>query len=320
MAAAALASLWGCPPPAPVFRGYTPPHPPPQPRRYEPADPATWGELAHEVDDLVFEGGHVHFEMRWANGRVIQTARNDFVVPVTIAWTIDDLDNLDSDADTSGITVLSPALEVGAPGHTEVLTTFTIADPRRAFYRYLSFKAQFGDPEATPASYAYAIPFLAGDEHRIIQGFGGAFSHTGGNLHAIDFECAEGTPVVAAREGTVVAINDGATRSGTTEEFVDYAHTNFVLIVHDDGTLGQYMHLQHDGVDIRPGQRVSRSQYIARSGNTGFSTTPHLHFQVMTAADDGQGAASFPFALQVAPQVVEAPEERRSYRAFERED
>jgi murein DD-endopeptidase MepM/ murein hydrolase activator NlpD len=285
-----------------------------------PSDPATWGRLANQVDDLVYPGGHIHFEMRWADGRVIQTAQNDYVVPVTIAWTVTDLDNLTAETETSGDTVLTPAIEVGATGPTEVLSTFTIEDTSREFYRYLGFKAQFGDPAAVPSTYAYAIPFHAGEEHRLIQGFGGTFSHTGSNQYAIDFECPEGTPVVAARDGTVVAVNDAATDHGTTAEFTDYDHTNFVLIAHDDGTLGQYMHLEPSGVDVQPGDKVRRGQYIARSGNTGYSTTPHLHFQVMTSALDGLGAVSFPFELQIAPRLAEEPAEGRTYRAWEGDD
>jgi len=313
LACALVAALAGACGPAVVpaaFRRAAPP-------AYAPADPETWGQLAHEVDDLVFEGGQVHFEMRWAGGRVIQTARNDFQVPVTIAWSVTDLDNLAADSATSGITVLPPGLELGAPGPTEVLASFTIRDGRRPFYRYLDFHAQFGDPEATPDRYVYAIPFQAGGEHRIIQGMGGSFSHQGSNQHAVDFECAEGTPVVAARDGVVVALNAAVTGNGTTEEWTSYALTNFVLIAHDDGTIGQYMHLQPDGVAVRAGQRVSRGEYVGRSGNTGFSTTPHLHFQVMTAAANGLSAISFPFELLVSPRIAEPPVEGRLYRSWE---
>ncbi len=305
--------------PPPVVRpahappGLTPPEP-----EQAPADPARWGKLAHEVDDLVFEGGHVHFEMRWASGRVIQTARNGYVVPVTIAWSVRDLSNLRPDAATHGVITLPPAPDVGAPGPTEVLATFTIPDGNQPFYRYLDFKAQFGDPDAVPTRYAYAIPFLAGEEHPIIQGFGGAFSHTASNEFAIDFECPEGTPVVAARDGVVVAVNDGVTGNGTTAEWTDYAHTNFALVLHDDGTIAQYMHLSPGAVDVHPGQRVARGEYLGRSGNTGYSTTPHLHFQVMTSAFDGLGAVSFPFALRIAPRIQEEPVEGKRYLAFER--
>ena len=287
---------------------------------FAPSDPATWGKLAHEVDDLSFEGGHVHFEMRWSGGRVIQTARNDFLVPVTIAWKVSSLDNLIADTETEGVTVLPGALEIGSQGPTEVLASFRIRNTRSPFYRYLDFHAQFGDPQAQPEDYIYAIPFPSGEKHRVIQGMGGSFSHTGSNRYAIDFECPEGTPVVAARDGVVVALNDEATTHGTTAEFTSYALTNFVLIAHDDGSIGQYMHLEPDGVDVRAGQKVSRGEYIGRSGNTGFSTTPHLHFQIMTSALDGLGAVSFPFELQIAPRLHEEPTEGRTYRAWEGDD
>ncbi len=56
---------------------------------------------------------------------------------------------------------------------------------------------------------------------------------------------------------------------------------NFVQIMHDDGTYAIYAHLQLDTVRVKPGQRVARGEYIANSGNTGFSSGPHLHFAVL---------------------------------------
>ncbi|MGN6104983.1 MAG: M23 family metallopeptidase, partial [Kofleriaceae bacterium] len=93
--------------------------------------------------------------------------------------------------------------------------------------------------------------------------------------------------------------------------------TNFVLVLHDDGTLGEYMHLAPASVSVKPGQRVERGQRLALSGNTGFSSTPHLHFQVMTAGDDGVSARSFPFVLASAPGQIEPPVQGRRYAAWE---
>src|SRR5213079_2302490 len=97
----------------------------------------------------------------------------------------------------------------------------------------------------------------------------------------------------------------------------DYKKTNFVIVLHDDGTLGEYMHLAPATVQVKPGQRVERLQELALSGNTGFSSTPHLHFQVMTAATDGVAARSFPFEMAVAPDRVEEPTLSHRYTGWE---
>ena len=55
-------------------------------------------------------------------------------------------------------------------------------------------------------------------------------------------------------------------------------------MLHDDGTTAIYAHLQMDTIRVRPGQRVERGEYIANSGNTGFSSGPHLHFVVVRNA------------------------------------
>jgi murein DD-endopeptidase MepM/ murein hydrolase activator NlpD len=77
------------------------------------------------------------------------------------------------------------------------------------------------------------------------------------------------------------------------------------------------MHLSPSGLDVQAGQRVKRGDRLALSGNTGFSSTPHLHFQVMTANDDGRSGHSFPIRFAVAPGRAEEPVAGNSYRAWE---
>ena len=89
------------------------------------------------------------------------------------------------------------------------------------------------------------------------------------------------------------------------------------MIQHDDGTLGEYMHLAPSGVRVSVGQKVARGDELALSGNTGFSSTPHLHFQVMTAATDGVSAQSYPFDLAVSAQKTETPVQGRAYPSWE---
>ena len=61
---------------------------------------------------------------------------------------------------------------------------------------------------------------------------------------------------------------------------------NVVEILHDDGTIAAYAHLQWDSIRVRIGQHVARGEYIANSGNTGFTSGPHLHFVVWRNAGD----------------------------------
>jgi murein DD-endopeptidase MepM/ murein hydrolase activator NlpD len=315
-AAVVVVALCGCEPPGTQSTWQ------PSPRRYvapTAADPAVWGELIDQRDELVFDGGRLHFELRHAGGQVIQTVRNDYAVEVTVAWGVRELENLRPNAPELGVITLPPSVVAGGPGPTEVLTNFVVPNPRAPFWRVLDFRARFGDPDARPQPYAYALPFGVGQERRVIQGFGGAFSHQGSNHYAVDFDAPEGTPILAARGGLVVAAYAGATGNGASPEWLDYTRMNFILVRHDDGTLGEYLHLLTGGVRVRAGARVDRLDFIGLSGNTGYSTQPHLHFQVMTASPGGMDARSFPIEFEVAPGVPAAPVEGRAYRAYERQ-
>jgi len=232
-------------------------------------------------------------------------------------WTITALDNLAPLSPLEGTTLLPAAAEPLGTGAPVVLAELQQVDPAARYFRQLSFHARFGDPTARPAPYVYALPYPYGLTFAVLQGFHGAFSHLGSNEYAVDFNCPVATPVVAARPGVVVAVNASAQGSGTSPEFLDDRRANFVLVQHDDGTLGEYMHLAPSGILVRPGQAVARGQQLALSGNTGFSSTPHLHFQVMTAAEDGIAKRSFPFELAVAPRRASAPIQGRRYAAWE---
>jgi len=60
----------------------------------------------------------------------------------------------------------------------------------------------------------------------------------------------------------------------------DGGAANIVRILHDDGTHAVYAHLNWNSIRVRPGDHVERGEYIADSGNTGFSSGPHLHFEI----------------------------------------
>ncbi|HVI26262.1 MAG TPA: M23 family metallopeptidase [Xanthomonadaceae bacterium] len=152
-----------------------------------------------------------------------------------------------------------------------------------------------GDPRAMPQDVMYALP-LPQRAPRVDQGYGGRFSHSDPqNRYAIDFAAEQGTPVLAARGGVVMQVESDFDKAGLDMEQYG-GRANFVRILHDDGSMGLYAHLREGGVLVRPGERVRAGQRIGTSGNTGFTTGPHLHFAVQV--NRGMRLESIPFRMQ----------------------
>jgi murein DD-endopeptidase MepM/ murein hydrolase activator NlpD len=124
-------------------------------------------------------------------------------------------------------------------------------------------------------NYIYSLPFEKGAKHKVVQGYGGLFSHK--NIAALDFEMPEGTPVYAAREGTILNYKDDSSEGGPFSKYKNKA--NFIIVKHSDGSFGCYWHLKKDGVVVKSGA-VTKGQLIGHSGSTGFTLRPHLHFSV----------------------------------------
>ncbi len=105
----------------------------------------------------------------------------------------------------------------------------------------------------------------------------------------------EGRNVVAAAEGTVVATNDGEYDRCTS---ADCGEANYVILEHANGRRTWYWHLKQWSVAVSPGQWVSCGQHLGQVGSSGYSTGPHLHFEVREpgnyAGDPFDGPCSAP--------------------------
>ena len=156
-----------------------------------------------------------------------------------------------------------------------------------------------GDPKARVRDVSYALPVDDSSGWQLGQIFHGGYSHNDvQNRYAIDLIVPEDTPVLAARGGVVMQTEFAFDRSGSSREKFA-ARANLIRILHDDGSMGVYAHLRENGVMVRVGQRVELGELIGYSGNTGYSTGPHLHFCVQV--NSGMSLVSIPFRM-VGPE------------------
>ncbi len=182
------------------------------------------------------------------------------------------------------------------PAFGSVLVTRLGADtPGRNGSFGLSLRGVPGNPSARPLGVEY-LPPLRQPRSRIDQGFDGQFSHDDEeNRYALDFAADIGTPVMAARAGTVMQVESGFSKAGLKKDSYS-GRANFVRILHDDGTMALYAHLKTGGVLVRVGQHIQANQQIGLSGNTGFTTGPHLHFALQV--NRGMRLISIPFRMR----------------------
>ena len=102
--------------------------------------------------------------------------------------------------------------------------------------------------------------------------------NTGNLRNAIDFIVPKHTPVFAAANGIVTSVNDDSTISGPNPLYWNF--TNFIVIMHANEEYSRYDHLAPQSSKVKVGQAVSKGQEIAKVGMTGYTSSPHLHFQV----------------------------------------
>jgi murein DD-endopeptidase MepM/ murein hydrolase activator NlpD len=207
--------------------------------------------------------------------------------------------------------VTFPHTATFGPGETDAFV-LTPADPDEPWsYAYTNY-FKLGSAVAVPDDYVYSLPYAPGAAYPVSQGYNGGFSHQGANQYAIDWRMPEGTVVLAARGGLVVKVKDNSARGGDDKRYDRF--NNYVLVRHADGTLGHYCHLKMGSARVVPGQTVEAGDPLALSGNTGFSSGPHLHFCVFKTRD-GRERASIPVKFRNAAGAGVTLIQGRKYKA-----
>jgi murein DD-endopeptidase MepM/ murein hydrolase activator NlpD len=233
-------------------------------------------------------------------------AVNDCLCTVTIAITIlqSDLAGLGAGA------ILRDTLE---PRTQKTLARIPGSDNRKAAVIF-KWSAALGSPYATHKPLLpYRAPFDIGSTYLVSQAYPSQITHAAADSRfAIDFALPDGTPVYAAREGVVINARHDFFHGAVDPVMMDQA--NIVEILHDDGSIALYAHLHWDSIRVRIGQKVTRGEYIANSGNTGFTSGPHLHFAVVV--NSGTEDVSVPVEFAGAAGVSTAALDRKPLTAY----
>ena len=205
------------------------------------------------------------------SGGFVFYARNGNIFPVTIRLELLEKKNLGAST--------SLPLDVELMPHvTKEILTLLPEDRHQSSAFRSRYSWVMGLSSARHSDPLYRLPFSTGSHAKVSQGFNGGVTHKGLTRYAVDFDCPVGTKIYAARGGKVVAAESSHNKGGFEKRFGSEA--NYIIIEHDDHTFGKYYHLKQHGVMVRVGSSVRRGDFIGYSGNTGYSSGPHLHFSV----------------------------------------
>lgn len=202
-------------------------------------------------------------------------AHNDFYAPIEVRLKF---------VEITGVEYPSPDQVlrwVIDPRSDQLLLNLEVLQEVDAPYVEYQFEYMPGDPTTQhQAGAGYQAPFSAGRNFPITQAFPDAVTHqTLDSVYAVDISMPVGTDILAARDGVVFDVAAHNYRGGL-DLSRDGQAANIIRILHDDGTFSLYAHLNWNSIRVKPGDRVRAGQYIADSGNTGFTSGPHLHFSV----------------------------------------
>jgi len=203
-----------------------------------------------------------------------------------------------------------------AGNRTERCITVRQVDRTKPWENFFMYDFQPGALNAKHDENAvYSLPYRAGEEYTIMQGYGGKYTHKNEFYYSLDWYMPIGSEVLAARNGIVIEAVDNFDGHGLKPYF--YNRNNQVLIEHNDGTIARYVHFRKGGVKVKTGDSVKAGDLIGLSGDVGYSNAAHLHFSVHRAID-GKRSESIPVKFRVSDKEIKILKEKETYRAWEK--
>jgi len=244
------------------------------------------------------KGQEVYLEKKVEQDSFVIYLLNESYVPLYVDVTVSE--NIPADSRFFSDFILpaksKPEKVIVIPIHNDTDTAWL----QKQNFAYI--RLHHGNPfEAkTDHTYQYGLPFQRKKSFRLVQGFNGEYSHQEpSSRFALDFAMPVGEKVCAARAGLVVLVKADSREGGPAPKYK--GKDNHVVVLHEDGTLAYYVHLKYKGALVKEGEQVRKGQLLGLSGNTGYSTRPHLHFVIRQPTPEGPIA--IPFRFEEYPEM-----------------
>ena len=246
----------------------------------------------------------VYTESTESGASVIGWNRGSYDVTVEFEF---QLNNMEVEGDEATMYVVEP-------DGKKLLTSLLIKDLYQGSSYQYAFTWTPGDVFAQHNdNVLYQLPYEIGKTYYVGQSCKSQGTHSKKHSeYAIDFALPVGTPIHAARGGTVIDLHELSNSGGLSAMHLHKG--NFVQIEHDDGTFAAYHHMRTMGVKVAIGDRINTGDFIGYSGNTGYSSGPHLHFVVMKP-ESSRSSISIPVKWQAKRGVLSCPEAGKALKA-----
>ncbi len=196
-----------------------------------------------------------------------------------------------------------PKLATAAPSNFAAPLAFTAAPQpsstgsQNSVFASTSYPSLSANPNPTIASPLQGFCHPLNGLGYLSQGINGT-THRGRMAYAYDLGSSIGTPVYAMRAGRVLGVQDKYPDTGGGPDKI--SKFNYVMVEHDGGYRSAYVHLQQgfrSTVQVKAGDFVQKGQLIGYSGNSGWSTGPHLHIEIQRPGSPFTFTQTVPFAI-----------------------